>query len=116
MGGWKEGVKWPAGFCTSAIDSFALLPYLPPPRLVGLTQMLQLAVARDKVLEGDQPALGEGILERERSVEVGEGSIHQTDAAERVGSCEIGRGQGGYVEPETMRGGEIEEGCEEQLA
>lgn len=77
--------------------------------------MLQLAVARDEELEGDQPALGEGILERERSVEVGEGSIHQTDATERVGSCEIGRGQGGYVESKPIRGREIEESYQEQL-
>lgn len=73
------------------------MPYLPPPRLVGLTQVLQLAVARDEVLEGNQSTLGEGILERERSVKVGEGAIDQTDAAERVGSCEIGRGEGGYI-------------------
>lgn len=83
--------------CTSAVYPLPLLPYLPPPQLVGLTQILQLAVARDEVLEGKQPALGEGIFERERSIEVRQGAIDQADAAERVGSCEIRRGEGRYV-------------------
>lgn len=90
------------------------MPYLPPPRLVGLTQVLQLAVARDEMLERDQSTLGEGVRERERSVEVGEGAIDQTDAAERVGSGEIGRGERGHIEPETMRSGKVKESYEEE--
>lgn len=65
------------------------------------------------MLKGDQPALGQGILERQRGVEVGERAIDKPDAAEGVGSREIGRGEGGHVQPETTRGGEIEESCEE---
>jgi len=49
--------------------------------------------------------------EGEGGVEVGEGAVDGADAAEGVGRCEVGRGEGGEVEAEAARGVEVEESC-----
>ena len=76
---------------TSFIDSFSLLPYFPQPWLIGLTQILQMTIARHQSAKGDQTAF-ESLGERQGRVEVGEGAVDQTDTAERVRSCKIRRG------------------------
>lgn len=75
---------------TSMVSSFAILPFLPPPWLVGLAQILQLAIARNEMVQRNETAFRQRILEREGHVEVGERPVDQTDAAESIGRGEIG--------------------------
>lgn len=67
--------KWcNAPFRTSFIYPFSLLPYFPQPGFVGQAQILQMTIARDQSVKGDQTAferLGEG----EGRVKVGEGAV-----------------------------------------
>ena len=96
-------------YYTSAVYSFAILPSLPPPWLVRLMQVLQLSIARNEMAERNEPALRQRIFERERCIKVGERTVNEADAAKSVGCGEVGRREGRYIQPESMRGGEVEE-------
>lgn len=82
FGGGKRGEKMIP--YTSTVYSFAVLPSFPPPWLVGLAQVLQLAITRDEMVERNEPALRHGSLERKGCVKIGKGTVDETDAAESV--------------------------------
>ena len=69
---------------TSSINSLPLMPYLPPPRFVGLAQILQLTIAGNKVRQTNTTALGGEPGQRQRRIEVGERPIYKTDTAESI--------------------------------